>query len=157
MTHNMRRDNMNLIKCNVKKIPVRSEENRVADRKECRIFAMGRKSRRGGTQAQVGRGSLKRTDKSSPIVEARRESCPRRGCHIDPRTESERGSEQGGILVGRYRDLRRPVLRAMQSIRSVDRRSAISIVLPTRSDDLDVDISRDQCVRLGLQMRPSWQ
>jgi hypothetical protein len=51
-----------------------------------------------------------RTGKSGTIVEARRESRPRRGCHIDARTESERGSEQGGILVRGCRDLRRPVL-----------------------------------------------
>ena len=132
------------------------KDYRVAVREKCGIFAMGRQGRRGISSPTGGRSYLKRPSRRGVIVEARCKSRPRRGCHVDAHTESERGSEQGGILVGRCRDLRRPVLRTLQSIRPVDRRSAISRFLATRGDDLDVDISRDQCVRLGLQMRPSW-
>ena len=57
-----------------------------------------------------GRDHVEKPSKRGAIVEARRESRPRRGGHINAQAKSERGSEQGGILVGRCRDLRRPVL-----------------------------------------------
>ena len=130
MTHDMRRENIKFTKYNEQKIPTRSAYYRVAIREKCGIFAMGRQGRRGVSSATGGRNHVKRPSRRGAIVEARRESRPRRGCHVDAQTESERGSEQGGILVRRCRDLRRPVLRALQSVGPVDRRSAISRVLP---------------------------